>query len=136
MKTQNTPENKAKFFALYWGQKVLVLDGLASNVDSWIDGNNIKSFTLKLKPLSAISDEDAIEVARIAGYNIIRSNIVELGKSIVMDICSGIGGGSIRWNESLSITDFLRSKGYLLGWMDLTTEDILAYGWVRLEEQG
>ena len=63
---ENTLENKAKFFAQYWGQEVMVLDGLPSTVDSWFDGSNVKVFHLLLKPLSSITDEDIIHVAMLA----------------------------------------------------------------------
>lgn len=61
---KNTLENKAKFFAQYWGQEVY----------GWHDGNttNFQSLNITedefliLKPLSSISDEDAIKVAELA----------------------------------------------------------------------
>jgi hypothetical protein len=28
--------------------------------------------------------------------------------------------------------DYLRSKGYALHWMDLSVEDLVEYGWIKL----
>jgi hypothetical protein len=30
--------------------------------------------------------------------------------------------------------DYLRSKGYALPWMDLSVEDLVEYGWIKLKE--
>ena len=30
--------------------------------------------------------------------------------------------------------DYLRSKGYALPWMDLSVEDLVKYGWIKLKE--
>lgn len=65
---ENTIENKAKFFALYWGQEV-VKDSL-NNSDkcsvefSLSEGIHIEGY-LELTPLSQISDEDAAEIAML-----------------------------------------------------------------------
>ena len=68
MKTQNTLENKAKFFAQYWEQHVLYF---SSDFLRKIDNLTLDSIEnddyLELKPLSQISDEDAIEVSKIFG---------------------------------------------------------------------
>lgn len=63
MKLENTLANKAKFFALYWGQLILFSDGVRfPNILKFgIETNEY----LELTPLSQITDEDAIEVAKI-----------------------------------------------------------------------
>ena len=66
---KNTLENKAKFFAQYWGQEVLFHNNLNQNLI--IHGYNLfnlplEEYFLELKPLSSISDDDAIEVAKLA----------------------------------------------------------------------
>lgn len=68
--TEITPEIKARFFAQYWGQTVYlsfrsnrlhVVRGIIVSTD-----NIYEDDCLLLTPLSAISDEDAIQVAKIA----------------------------------------------------------------------
>lgn len=73
---ENTLGNKQKFFAQYWGQHVLRSanwnsDGRPDYLSLVVNSSffNEKSFVhfyLELKPLSSISDEDAINVARMA----------------------------------------------------------------------
>ena len=59
MKTQNTLENKARFFAQYFGQHVLYF---SSDFLRKIDNLTLDSIEnddyLELKPLSQISDDD------------------------------------------------------------------------------
>jgi hypothetical protein len=74
---KNTLENKAKFFSQYWGQR-LVCNSLSEDVtigaygsvnELTLSENHNRMFTnlcLELTPLLQISDEDAIEVAKLA----------------------------------------------------------------------
>lgn len=64
----NTLENKQRFFAQYWGQEVF---GSPFLKGSWhYTGENFddidESAWMNLKPLSSITDEDLIHVARLA----------------------------------------------------------------------
>lgn len=107
MKIENTPENKAKFFALYWGQKIV-----AVRIDDGDDrgyyevGNNwycgLEDSYLELTPLSQITDEDVVSVYNLTGVDEVH-------------------------------VDYLRSKGYALPWMGLSVEDLVSYGWVKVK---
>lgn len=69
---KNTPENKAKFFALYlnqrvfwheeYGKEVAILDSIKIETRY---GYLVEGYKLLLTPLSQITDEDAIEIAKI-----------------------------------------------------------------------
>ncbi|TXG86457.1 MAG: hypothetical protein E6R13_00550 [Spirochaetes bacterium] len=111
MKTENTLENKRKFFAQYWGQKILLhvidVDDILLLLNNEID-NDIKNWLLYLKPVSQISDEDAINL----GYGYASHLKSNLDRNI----------------------DQLRNLGYALPWMDLSVEDLVEYGWVKLKE--
>lgn len=105
---ENTLENKAKFFAQYWGQKC----GKNQYCNLSINKSNILNIThLELKPLSQISDENA----------------KKLGFTNSRDFLA-VGNKDNRYN-----VDFLRSKGYALPYMDLSVEDLVEYGWVKLK---
>ena len=61
---KNTLENKTKFFAQYYGQKVLLDDNLTVNFTRLHYGiEDFKNWWLELKPLSEISNEDALEIS-------------------------------------------------------------------------
>lgn len=118
MKTENTLENKRKFFAQYWGQRNLlhVIDDddihLLLNDEM---ANDVKNWLLYLIPISQITDEDAVAL----GYTDSKSAITKHLKMI---------------GKETSDADYLRSKGYALPWMDLSVEDLVEYGWVKLKE--
>jgi len=83
-----------------------------------MQSNIIGMFRLILTPLSAISDEDAVEVARIGGspYKV-HEFMVQSGKELVtecFDRTSTVTG--IKWQN---IIDYLRSRNYDLGYMHI-----------------
>jgi hypothetical protein len=63
---ENTPQNQSRFFAQYWGVKCLYVGGRGL-FEVGNGGWNLRhpDFFLQLTPLSYITDEDAIDVARI-----------------------------------------------------------------------
>lgn len=134
MTTENTLENKARFFALYWGQRVLIADSTIPNnlypLSHWntiYQHSHFKNSQLELTPLSQISDEDAIEVARVIweGINDIHIKIHE-GRLIVRDFEWDTGRFHPR--RACDVHKYLISKGYYIG--DGTE---IEYGWVKLK---
>ena len=139
MKTQNTLENKARFFAQYWCVKCLkneLLNQLipAQKVDK-SNCNGLPQQFLELKPLSQIGDEDAIHGLKL---------IISSRNSSAFDYCKSQNysieqmvnyfNRHLVYDFKLILTDYLRSKGYALPWMDLSVEDLIKYGWVKLKE--
>ena len=125
MKLENTLENKAKFFAQYWGQYVLYFtsDFLRKIDNLTLDSVENDDF-LELKPLSRISDEDAIEISK--EYPAFGSNIRNSVKELFQEFDD--------LELSIKTGDYLRSKGYALSYMYLSVEDLVEYGWVKLKE--
>ena len=156
---KNTLENKIKFFAQYWRQHLIIMGSFLRIIDHVTLCNIENDDILQLKPLSKISDKDAIEVARIVSPSLFFGlgnnnkhyvdrntepdwiSIQHNKKIISVDI--DLDGYVYEYHEDLSYTrpsrsfvgtDFLRSKGYALPWMDLSVEDLQNYGWIKLEE--
>lgn len=130
-----TNELKAKFFALYWGQRVLnhkevnrlyrVVNLLELKNDVW---------EAHLKPLSAITDEDAIEVAIIAGNSSYTDDRRAYnGRLLLQEFlrrqCNVYG------EDWLKLFDYLRSRGYALPYMGISVEQQVEAGWVKLIEK-
>lgn len=152
MKTQNTLENKAKFFAQYFGQeiaeitkgnythKIGSIELINSTVLSLVTSERILKikYKLKLKPISKISDEDALGVYNSCKQDWLLYSFrsdkpkIDKGRCIAKDV----DNGGTYWFPGMliSVVDFLRSKGYALPWMDLSVEDLIEYGWIKLEE--
>lgn len=135
MKTQNTLENKARFFAQYWGVKCLkneLLNELipAQKVDK-SNCNGLPQQFLELMPLSQISDEDVIEITKLThGSKFLEQVFTALPKDKVTKYIRHITDGL----KNYSKFDYLRSKGYALPYMDLSVEDLIEHGWVKLKE--
>jgi len=129
-------ELKEKFFAQYWGQNVCTTRngfGVLYRPDFIISGNGIEDYHLLLKSLSDISDEDAIELMQILDCNPDQ----RLGKRIVLGLFENteenkyLDGYLFYWDVPI-IVDFLRSKGYLLPFNGLSTEELISRGWAVL----
>lgn len=142
---ENTLENKARFLSLHVTQRLddlyynaiirgVVQVGISSK--NWIVKTQhlkipVNEVCLPLKPLSSITNEDAIEVGRIVFPNLNDTQLILVKDGIVTMFESG-------WNvngfKMLQIFDYLRSKGYALPWMGLSVEKQIQYGWVKLKE--
>ena len=111
---------KCRFFAQYWGTKTLYVGGVGL-VEIGKGGWNLKhpDFFLQLKPLSKITDEDAISMYRGLERNYESANqFLEDYKSI----------GFLEQSE----VDFLRSKGYAVPYMEYSVDELVKIGWVKL----
>lgn len=160
----NTLENKEKFFAIYWGQFIGISNERTEEYRHVIDYSSI-GFTdsIELKPLSSITDQDAIEVAKILCSKMIGENdkarvakqsekgsnradkIVYIGSKEYTNyivtveelkvIANYNGWAGIQDNYTLSYAiDFIRSKGYALPWLNLQVEKQIEYDWVKIKE--
>lgn len=151
---ENTLENKAKFFALYWGQEILSYQIKATSLVCVGDSRIHKDDILELKPLSQITDEDAVEVAKIMDVKDPDFWTNEFSKYRKEDQCnySEVGRDYIsyffrkeRYSLNLrvwyikqkliiAVGDFLRSKGYALPYLNLSVEKQIEYGWIKLTD--
>ena len=111
---------KCRFFAQYWGTKTMYVGGVGL-VEVGKGGWSLKhpDFFLQLKPLSKITDEDAISMYRGLERNYESANqFLEDYKSI----------GFLEQSE----VDFLRSKGYAVPYMEYSVDELVKMGWVQL----
>ena len=148
---ENTLENKARFFAQYWGQKIICFPHNKNairydNPNKLLAGTFERNAYLELKPLSQISDEDAIELMRlkIESKGVVDIETIEIenktldGYTFIVKYKNWdderVGFVFNGHTNPLSFYDYLRSKGYALPWMDLSVEDLIKYGWVKLKE--
>lgn len=154
---ENTLENKAKYFALYWGQSILrfpIVDEQSphakpANVEipSWAlykEYNywSVQNGYLELKSLLSITNEDVMEVAKIyysynqyaySDHNEYIEDITKEGRDIIQRLINGTLASHSMLILS-NILDYLRSKGYALPWMGLSVEQQIEFGWVKLKE--
>lgn len=133
MKTQINLDNKAKFFALYWGQNILS-NGIeiGGNV-----GDCDENLFLLLKPLSSITDEDAIVIGRLHGHQDNEDNnwgddyLLGVGKRVAFHFPDFRTPVCV--SDTLDMIDYLRSKGYALPWKGLAVKYMVQDGWIKLQ---
>lgn len=123
---EKTSQNKAKFFAQYFGQEVFRQTHNNEQSGCLFDVSPLSLMGyIELKPLSVISDDDAITVSELFGHK------VYVGTRFIQNI---INGNCI--NQPLHIAtqaiDFLRSNGYALPYLGLSVEQQIEYGWIKL----
>jgi len=157
---KNTLENKAKFFAQYWGQlKVVYRKGFIlrdNNSPQFVDEFDM----LELTPLSQISDEDAIELAQIISgdrfiepynkgmngfWNYVEDKKSNLELRFQLEETGLIPANTFGLKRVLENSvyveradigrgvDYLRSKSYALPWNGITVEEMIEWGWVKLK---
>jgi hypothetical protein len=130
-----TNELKAQFFALYWNQRVMSrlyngksrLNNVKVDALSLSDEKNNTGDYIELKPLSTISDEDAIEIGKLAGDDS-EDYEKEYGKGYykmyLLDFAM----------YQSKFTDILRSKGFAIDWRGISVEEMIKAGWIKLKE--
>ena len=113
---------KCRFFAQYYGTETFCGgdNHIITNVEWYtISDESYPNPHLKLKPLSKITNEDAISMYRGLERNYESANqFLEDYKSI----------GFLEQSE----VDFLRSKGYAVPFMGYSVDDLVKIGWVQL----
>ena len=134
---ENTIQNKAKFFAQYWGQEVGQKEGNVMGIDYEINWDNMRTIIdseyLDLTPLSMISDEDAIEVGRLFFEAMNANGSCQVEDTLnIIETKEMLDGMLVLFQN---ISDFLRSKGYALPFMGLSVEQIVEFGWVKLKTE-
>lgn len=148
---ENTEYNQINFYAQYWGQNVMCNDKYVwrdmETLDTMLDIYNgkLKGWYAKLKPMSEITDNDAVEVAKII-FNITDDNYLsDVGGTIIWSLFE-VGHpfpihtkdvkeiDAISGKDIIRITDYLRSKGYALPYLSLTVSDLVEFGWVKLKQ--
>jgi len=121
-----TEENRERFYAQYWGQSIQIFRGhLFNNV------NPENKDPVQLKPLSSISDEDAIEVGFSDREDPESADYHMSPSECFLDFYETYGYHLFGATK----IDLLRSRGYALPWNGITVEQQIEAGWVKLVEQ-
>lgn len=141
MKTANNPENKARFFAQYWGQKVIMhpvlfkpitMYDVITNPDNGFE-RDIEKCWLELNSLSNITNEDLIKCYHLYSeicaydYTMDFASVIDMARHVIkME--------GYNWlTKYTKISDYLRSKGYALPYMQLSIKDLIDYGWIKIK---
>jgi hypothetical protein len=160
-KLENTLENKWMFFAQYWSQEIsyVRIDDAPDRGPFVVDLSDwrvrFNDSYLFLKPLTSITDEDAVELVKLfrdkrlfshvnrtkiySEFFFKKSEIEELSGCIInrriyKDFSfDDFTTQNLAPKDFLNIYQYLHSKGYALPWMDLSVEDLIEYGWIKIK---
>ena len=132
-KLELTPELKERFFAQYWGQKVLhVNDESEMNylfeVDKGTFQLNLSGCYLVLRELPAITPEESIDLTLLSFPEISELQNEKKGVELLWNTLNSIRDSS-NW---LSTWDYLRCKGFALPFMGHSVEELVNAGWIKL----
>lgn len=133
-----TTEIKEKIFSQYWGQIYQYHDSKSApqfRINERTFPLDDEPVFIILKPLSAITDEDAVEIAMLgglAGKLAAKEYVVSAGKSLVLHYFNK--QTNVYGKDWFRIFQFLQSKGYALPYMDYSVEDLVKAGIYKLEE--
>ena len=122
MKAEINNENKEKFFAQYWGQNVLSINGgevreVTTDMNHVLCYDKMYESHLSIKSLSNITEEDK-----------------EYRHKLILEIYFDVSPQNRILLEH-HYSDYLRSKGYALPWMGLSVEEMIEAGWIKLKEE-
>jgi hypothetical protein len=121
-------EEKAAYFAQYWGQKVrqrkewIKSDKDCVELISGFGMNNeeiIKKSYLLLTPLEDISDEDVSWIKKYGNF---------VGKNAATEVKAYLREEKL---DDVQLYQYLQSKGYLLPFRGYSIEQLIEMGWVK-----
>lgn len=138
IKTPNTLENKARFFAVYydqllaqWSTDVRPKDPM--RVSHTVFSSMSEEWYLDLKSLHKVEGEDTIQIGKIEGFAYTEDFNVR-GKKLIYNIVEF--GDAVNpfpnFRCTIKVIDYLRSKEYALSWLDLSLNDLISYGWIKV----
>lgn len=141
---ENNLQNKAIFFARYFGQKVLHIKNspIPFGLNSLKFSDVSEKDYLGLKPLSEITDQQMLEIGvmlRGKPFEEVptKEQISEVKSSMEGFVFANLNGlvfsDNLKISNLINLFDYLRSKGYALPFMGLSVEQLVDYGWVKLK---
>lgn len=138
---KKTIENKQAFFAVYTEQEYTYKNNWGTFKASLSDRNNISNFYNQLdtayhtlKPISEITDEDALHSTKLlrSGSHLSEESRISQFKQLFETPNFWVNQTNVSLSEMLRVFDYLRSKGYLLPFRDITTDELIEFGWVKI----
>jgi len=132
---ENTSENKARFFAQYYGLKINTFKLYRTSPRRTLAylGGPAYGY-LELKPMSDISDEDLTCIGFVFPTG--KRDGVEFDFCFTSYICHWTAKKDGQVKEGflkLSDFDYLRFSGYAIPYLDLSVQDLIDMGWIKLK---
>ncbi|HYG84563.1 MAG TPA: hypothetical protein VD907_06845 [Verrucomicrobiae bacterium] len=140
---ENTPENKARFFALYFGLEVCYRNNDPYNRKGDVcaytfsrDNKVKKDAYLELRPLSDITDEEATTLLCMVHPDAIFESVSADCHGMTINYSEGIFHYSFGFHikgAPADRADYLRSRSFALPYMGVSVETFVEWGWIKLK---
>lgn len=123
---------RLRFMNVYWGTRTLDI-GVLGLVVVGSGGHNLTNpdYHLQLRALEDITDEDALyclgDKMFLSG---VTNPLSQYYKQGPREIFKQFG---VKEPANARVIDYLRSRGYLLPFMEYSTEDLERLGWVKIK---
>jgi len=131
-------EVRERIIALYHGLKVGISRIAPGRNDLFIGGSMSQYNSVSVKHLNMITDEDAIEVAKIV-YNNPNFHTSDFGKKYVKIRVLGefeFSGNYYHFSKMVILIDFLRSRGYGIDAFGYSVDQLVEAGVFKLAGNG
>lgn len=141
MRPELNQQCKEKLFALYYKQSVLQdIDWLSQGLPDYVcypemvtNKLNGKSSFLHLRSVDQLTDEEVIEIMKIAIPTYPSYQTAEYGRRLMrvdyLKTSQGLSG-----YDWIHIGDYLRSIGIATGFMGYSVEELIEAGWIKLKK--
>lgn len=135
---KNTLKNKAKFFAQYFGQKVIFnkFTPKLPFIITDINDNNVNGEILELTSISNMGGVLVTEIGILIDFFPYPTTGRIINDELVQELRDELSY-KLEWEVSFElcaqVIDLIRSKGYALPYMGLSVETLVEYGWVKLK---
>lgn len=125
---KNTPENKAQFFALYWGQEIM-------RWHQWLKSTKSSIIDFKIPMQSEVGIDKGWYLELRSVKKMLEKDSDDFNMAFTYDINQyGYTRSKERIDWKASHIDELRRRGYAVPWMGLSVEKLIEYGWIKLIE--
>jgi len=146
-KPENNSFNKARFFALYFGQRVLIQDGKGPYDVLRLMPHDLlvpPEDYLELRSVESLTDEECRKILELNPYH--RKEHITIIDEKSIGIANGIfgfwysyGGNRYNWHQPIDgltarASDLFRGMGVLVPFNGLSTTDLIDYGWAKIKE--
>lgn len=130
---------KAQYFAQYWGLNCICNDEFIWRSNETFDtvlsiyNGDLSGWYAKLKPLSAISDEDKENCISMLSLESNEKASFEYGGLIYSTFIKCCDTDEISHPMPVNVYQYLQSKRYAVDFRQYSVKKLIEMGWLRLE---
>ncbi len=119
-------------FGVMWYMDELFVYGKPTGETQTLPFSLNNTVALCLKPLEAITNEDAIDLAKIFKASLEYDKLLKFGHGVARDFLTH-SAGDAHGKENIRMIDLLRERGYAMPYGKYSINELVEYGIYKLE---